>query len=197
MSVYRSLLGVEHSFDHIFIPDWNKLKEQVSALKMMGAKIVLTQGVFDMIHEGHCRYIEKAAEAGDVLIVGVDSDELTKERKGPKRPLVEEANRLAILSFLYPIDILTLRPRTEEQPIDALVKLIHPDVLIISETTPDVQGKIIESLRPFCEELVVLPPQAATSTTARLRQIMLDGADGLAEHLQKATQEYLEVTGSV
>ena len=62
------------------INDQDKLKATVESLKTLGMKIVLTQGVYDLIHEGHAAYLEKARSYGDILIVAVDSDELTRIR---------------------------------------------------------------------------------------------------------------------
>ncbi len=92
-----------------FIPDLGELKTVVQDLKRMGYRIVLTQGVYDMIHEGHARYLEKALSYGDVLIVGVDSDELTRSRKGPDRPVVPEKERIQMLAHLRHVSILTIR----------------------------------------------------------------------------------------
>lgn len=190
MSIFKSLVG-NRSFEHMYVENWEVLKIVVEALKVLGAKVVLTQGVFDMYHIGHGLYLQEASKCGDVLIVGVDSDALTKERKGPKRPLDGEMNRVRALSLIAPVDILTLRPSTKSEPLDALVRLIHPDVLVTSESTPDVQGKILEALGPLCGEIITLPPQASTSTTARLRKVALDGAGELATCVQDAVNKYL------
>jgi D-beta-D-heptose 7-phosphate kinase/D-beta-D-heptose 1-phosphate adenosyltransferase len=65
-----------------YVPNFEDLKEVVKELKKKKLKIVLTQGVYDLIHQGHAAYLERAKSLGDVLIVGVDSDALTKKRKG-------------------------------------------------------------------------------------------------------------------
>src|SRR5688572_3071996 len=66
-------------------------------------KVVLTQGTYDLVHIGHARYFQKAKSYGDFLIVGVDSDEKVKVRKGPDRPVVPEDERLEMLTYLKPI----------------------------------------------------------------------------------------------
>src|SRR5581483_4103234 len=92
-----------------FLPSHTALARTVEDLKQQGHKIVLTQGVYDLIHEGHARYLQAAKAHGDVLIVGVDSDELTRLRKGPNRPIVPEQERINMLLHLRHVDIVTVR----------------------------------------------------------------------------------------
>jgi len=173
-----------------YFPNWEELMVKVDAFRAIGAKIVLTQGVFDMYHSGHGKYLLAAKGFGDVLIVGVDSDQLTKQRKGPKRPLDPEQDRLEALACVRGVDILTLRPACPDEELDSLVKLIRPDVLITSHTTQDVDDKIREALSPYCGEVVALPPQASTSTTARLRRV----AD---ETLGEVREKFMETLGNM
>lgn len=187
MSVFNAILGSGLDFDatfrHRVIQDWNKLSSVIGSLRTLGARIVLTQGCFDMYHTGHGKYLLKARTYGDVLIVGVDSDELTRQRKGPKRPLDPEQDRLEALACVRGVDILTLRPACPDSELDALVRLIRPDVLITSETTADVDDKIRKHLSQFCGEVVALPPQASTSTTARLRRVAAEAKGELRDML--------------
>ena len=68
-----------------YIPDFDDLVKIVRQLKEGGFKIALTRGVYDMFHVGHGRYLASARPHGDVLIVGVDSDELTRSMRGPQQ----------------------------------------------------------------------------------------------------------------
>ena len=172
-----------------FIPNGADLKKFVGALKEKGLGVVLTQGVFDLIHEGHALYLEKAKAHGDVLIVGVDSDELTRKRKGPNRPIVPQAERVSMLLHLRHVDIVTIREANDD--IGHLIRLIRPDVLITSSSTADFTDEFKREYAEFCKEVVTLPPQATTTTTARIRNLTIDGAEKLAAELQKLTQDFI------
>jgi D-beta-D-heptose 7-phosphate kinase/D-beta-D-heptose 1-phosphate adenosyltransferase len=77
-----------------------ELKQIVNKLKKEGKKIVLTNGCFDILHIGHVRYLEEAKKLGDMLIVGVNSDESVRILKGKGRPIMPEKERAEILSAL-------------------------------------------------------------------------------------------------
>ena len=86
----KKILETKTNFASRFVPDHAELKKLVDEFKKEGLKVVLTQGVYDLLHEGHALYLEVAKSYGDLLIVGVDSDELTRMRKGPNRPIVPQ-----------------------------------------------------------------------------------------------------------
>jgi len=174
-----------------FLKSHKELKSAVDELKKKGQKIVLTQGVYDLIHEGHALYLEAARSYGDVLIVGVDSDELTKIRKGPNRPIVPEAERVKMLVHLRHVDIVTIREAHHD--IGDLIRLIRPDVLVTSTSTQDFKKDLGEGkYDEYCGRVVVLPPQATTSTTARIRNLTIEGAEKLAREVQKLTENFLK-----
>src|SRR5579871_5634371 len=104
----KNLMAKPVGFKNRFVPDHAALKDVIANLKQEGAKVVLTQGVYDLIHEGHARYLEAAKSYGDVLLVGVDSDELTKLRKGPNRPIVPQGERVTMLLHLRHVDLVTI-----------------------------------------------------------------------------------------
>lgn len=164
-----------------FIPDFNELRRVTDDLKRMGYRIVLTQGVYDMIHEGHAKYLERALSYGDVLVVGVDSDDLTRSRKGPNRPVVPEKERLQMLAHLRHVGILTVREK--KHGLGKLIETVRPDVLITSSSTSDFGKREIAVYKKICGKIVTLPPQAATSTTARVRSLTISGADELAKEI--------------
>jgi rfaE bifunctional protein nucleotidyltransferase chain/domain len=90
-------------------------------------KIVFTNGCFDILHLGHIDYLSKAADEGDLLVVGVNTDESTKKLKGPHRPINSEQQRAMVLASLSFVDAVILF--NEDTPYE-LIKLIQPDVLI-------------------------------------------------------------------
>lgn len=172
----KVVLGLLSSFDDRFIPDWEKLKVMVEKLKEAGYRIVLTQGVYDLVHLGHIRYLEVAKATGDILIVGIDSDQWARERKGPTRPIVPQDERAQILVSLRCVDIVTLIEGYGEGYRD-LVEEITPDVLIVSETTK-ISDDRLSFFRQHAKFVKILPSQATVSTTARIRDIVADGAVG-------------------
>ncbi len=144
----------------------------------MGAIIVFSTGVWDLFHIGHAEYIRRGKEEAKklypdaehiILVLGVDTDELTKIRKGPKRPIVPEDERCKILSELRSVDLLTLQYEQNQ-----LYKVVEHDVRVISTSTLDLPDDF-EDIKQQCEHLVNLPPQAETSTSARIRLLAMDG----------------------
>lgn len=186
----KNILNPGAHLQERFIPDYNELSEVVEQLKKMGYNIVLTEGVFDLIHEGHALYLEKARSHGDILIVGVDSDELTRKRKGPDRPIVPQDERIKMLIHLRHVDIVTIREVNHEK--EKLIHLIKPDVLIASESTKDFSAEQKAEYKSVCGTVIVLPPQATTSTTARIRNLTIDGANKLATEITKLASDFVE-----
>ena len=85
-----------------------QLHALLAPLRARGARIVFTNGVFDLLHLGHLRYLQQARTLGDLLVVGVNSDESTRHLKGPQRPLVPEAERAELLAALDCVDYVTI-----------------------------------------------------------------------------------------
>ncbi len=182
------------SFEERFVPDHDDLKALLETLRQMGCGIAFTMGVWDLFHIGHAKYIERGREEAAkllpgtdivVMVVGVDSDELTRSRKGPTRPIVPEDERWQVLSYLRAVDIIT-----PQYVADTLHQLVRPDVRVISMSTKDLPE--LEEMRRHCGHLVNLPPQAETSTTARVRKLSIDGAGELAKHVEKTVQDFLK-----
>jgi D-beta-D-heptose 7-phosphate kinase/D-beta-D-heptose 1-phosphate adenosyltransferase len=171
-----------------FVSDYARLEEIVHALRTIGAKIVLTQGTFDFIHIGHFLYLEKARQQGDVLIVGVDSDAKVRRRKGSDRPIVNENERVQMLTHVRHVDIVTLKDIDQQKW--ALIKLVRPDVLIATQETYSPED--INKLKKFCTEVVVLEPQATTSTTAKLRRLNIGLSNKMKEAITASINETFE-----
>lgn len=103
----------------------DELKDIVVKLKKLNKRIITTNGVFDILHIGHIRYLQKAKKLGDVLIVAVNSDVSVKKIKGPKRPLNDENDRAEALAALQCVDFVAIF--NEENPIKFLEE-IKPNV---------------------------------------------------------------------
>ena len=92
-----------------------------------GKKIVFTNGCFDLIHLGHVKYFQFAKKQGDLLVVGVNTDASIRRLKGPKRPVINEHDRLGVLEELESIDYLV---RFDDDTPLRLIEAIKPDVLV-------------------------------------------------------------------
>lgn len=177
----------------IFIPDHDLLQNLVASLKAAGLRVVLTQGAYDLVHNGHCEYLRRARAEGDILIVGVDSDAKVKKRKGENRPIVPENERVNILTYLRAVDFVTVKHVDEEHL--GLLKKLRPDVLVVSESTSDREftAEKIAEMEQYCGKVVVLPPQSITSTSSRVRQITLLSAEDFKNALAEKIPRLLEV----
>ena len=103
------------------------LQVKVAAIKESGKKVVFTNGCFDIMHVGHVRYLAAARSEGDVLVVGLNSDESVISIKGPKRPITSQDERAEVLSALLCVDYVVLFD--EPDPL-LLIKTIRPDILV-------------------------------------------------------------------
>jgi rfaE bifunctional protein nucleotidyltransferase chain/domain len=105
----------------------SELKSIRSKLKAEGKKVVFTNGVFDLIHSGHLDYLSKAKKLGDVLIVGLNSDDSVRRIKGNKRPILKQEERAFIVSNLKPVDFVVF---FDEDTPEKLISEIIPDILV-------------------------------------------------------------------
>lgn len=103
------------------------IKKTTEEFKNNGKKIVFTNGCFDILHRGHAEYLEQAKSLGDLLVVGVNSDESVKRLKGDDRPINNESDRAFMLDKLKPVDLVTIF--TEDTPFNLISEVI-PDVLV-------------------------------------------------------------------
>ncbi len=169
--------------------DSKTLKKLVGKLRKEGKTIVLSSGSWDMLHIGHMRYLHAAKQKGDFLVVGVDSDKKIKERKGPTRPVVPEHERIEMLSHIETVDAIFLKKHTDKS--GNLIKLVSPDVLIVSESTQH-SPKHLADIQKYCKEVCILPPQAETSTTAKIRKLHVDGKKDLIDKILAEMPNFIE-----
>lgn len=104
-----------------------ELEREVRRWRIKDKKIVFTNGVFDILHEGHIASLSEAASHGNILIVGVNSDASVKRLKGPLRPVNNENARALLLASLVMVDAVILFE--EDTPLN-LIKAVMPDVLV-------------------------------------------------------------------
>jgi rfaE bifunctional protein nucleotidyltransferase chain/domain len=99
----------------------------VKKCKEEGKKVVFTNGCFDLIHYGHVDYLEKARACGDILVMGVNTDESIKRLKGSQRPVVREFDRARVLAAFEFVDAVTLFD--DDTPLDLITECL-PNVLV-------------------------------------------------------------------
>jgi rfaE bifunctional protein nucleotidyltransferase chain/domain len=109
------------------ISDLSKLQASIATWKKEGNKIVFTNGVFDLLHIGHITYMAKAAELGDKLVIGLNSDSSVKRIKGEDRPVNDQNSRAALLAALFFVDAIVVFE--EDTPINVITTLM-PDILV-------------------------------------------------------------------
>jgi len=122
---YKSSLHQSSSEEHI--KTQKEIEVMCSKFKEKGKKIVFTNGCFDILHAGHVRYLETAKSFGDILMVGVNSDESVKTLKGETRPINNEQDRALLIASLEAVDYVVIF--NEDTPYE-LIKAIKPDTLV-------------------------------------------------------------------
>lgn len=107
------------------ILDRTRLLARTAIARHNGARIVLANGCFDLLHVGHVRYLSGARELGDFLVVGINSDEQVKQLKGAGRPFMSELERAEIVASLRVVDAVTIFP---EPTVEELILALRPDI---------------------------------------------------------------------
>ncbi len=105
----------------------NALLKQVNVWRLLGKKIVFTNGVFDIVHQGHIASLTEAASYADILIIGLNADASVKRLKGPTRPINDENARAIVLASFLQTDAIIIFG--EDTPLE-IIKAIMPEVLV-------------------------------------------------------------------
>jgi D-glycero-beta-D-manno-heptose 1-phosphate adenylyltransferase len=189
MTTNSGLFEDASNFALRYVPDYQRITQIVASLRDLGLRVVLTSGSFDILHEGHSMYLEAARAFGDFLIVGVDSDDKIRKRKGPNRPAVPEQERLRMVTHQRGVGLVTLKPLDE--PTWSLIKAVRPDVLVatVETYTPD---QIAELEANWCGKVEVLDRMATVTTSARLRLLQLGLAELLSARLSERLPQLLQ-----
>lgn len=104
-----------------------KLRQALARMRFLQKRIVFTNGCFDILHKGHIDYLAKAKDLGDILIIGLNTDDSVQRLKGIGRPVQNENSRALLLAALHMVDYVV--PFDEDTPYK-LIKLVQPDVLV-------------------------------------------------------------------
>lgn len=143
--------------------------ELAQRLRAAGKTIVFTNGVFDLLHPGHVRYLQQARCLGDALIVGINTDRSVQSNKGSGRPITPEAERMEILEALRCVDATVAFD--EDTPHD-LIAAIQPDVLVKGADWAEnaiVGRDIVESRGGRVVRAAIEPGYSTTSILERIR----------------------------
>jgi D-beta-D-heptose 7-phosphate kinase/D-beta-D-heptose 1-phosphate adenosyltransferase len=134
-----------------------------------GKTVVFTNGVFDLVHPGHTRYLQEARALGDLLIVGVNSDRSVRLNKGPDRPLTPELERVEILQALKCVDAVVV---FDEETPHAIVSAIQPDVLVKGADWAEnaiVGRDVVEARGGRVVRIEIQPGYSTTEIVRRIR----------------------------
>lgn len=153
----------------------DQLKRVVKQLQDEGKKVVWTNGCFDLLHVGHITYLQRAAQLGDVLIVGLNSDRSVRELKGPSRPIIGERERAIVLSALECVGHVCVFDDKNPLP---LLEALRPDVYAKGgdytiDTIVQEERRLVES---YGGQIAIIPGVDGTSTTVIINRIAQESA---------------------
>jgi D-beta-D-heptose 7-phosphate kinase/D-beta-D-heptose 1-phosphate adenosyltransferase len=146
-------------------PDARRLVDRVRAA---GRRVVFTNGVFDLLHPGHVRYLQHARSLGDLLIVGVNADASVRRIKGPSRPINPQQERAEVIAALACVDAAVI---FEEDTPAEIVRLVQPDILVKGADWPADQIVGRDTVEARGGRVVLVPVEQGYSTTALLERI--------------------------
>lgn len=140
-----------------------------------GRRIVFTNGVFDLLHPGHVRYLQAARREGDLLIVAVNSDRSVRANKGPERPVTPEHERAEILAALACVDAVVI---FDNDTPDQIIRAIQPDVLVKGAdwAADAIVGRDVVEARGG--RVVRIPVEQGWSTSSIIEKIRSGSRDG-------------------
>jgi len=145
------------------------LQRNLAVWRFKDKRIVFTNGCFDILHAGHFDYLLKAAEMGDILIIGLNTDNSVGRLKGPGRPINNEGARAIALASLYYIDAVVLFD--EETPYE-LIKIVQPDILVKGKDykTEEIAGyDIVQAKGGKVVTVDLLPGYSTTGLIEKLK----------------------------
>jgi rfaE bifunctional protein nucleotidyltransferase chain/domain len=144
--------------------------------RQAGRCLVFSNGVFDLLHAGHVEYLNRARALGDVLVLGINSDASVRAIKGPRRPLVPEAQRAAVLSALRCVDYVTL---FAEPTAEALLAALQPEIYVKGADYATAEGLPDATRLPEAQvvlaqggRVALLPYRPGLSTSALIARII-------------------------
>jgi D-beta-D-heptose 7-phosphate kinase/D-beta-D-heptose 1-phosphate adenosyltransferase len=161
---YKSTLHKSSIESHI--KNFDEIKIVLDRLKSQKKRVVFTNGCFDILHKGHVKYLDKAKSFGDVLILGLNSDESVKRLKGKNRPINSEDDRAYILAALESVDYVV--KFTQDTPYE-LIKIVEPDILVKGG---DYKGKEVVG-SDIAKELKLVDFVDGKSTTNTIEKIKI------------------------
>ena len=140
----------------------------IDARRASGHRIVFTNGVFDLLHPGHVRYLREARALGDALVVGLNADESVRRNKGPARPITSERERAEILGALECVDAVVLF--SEDTPHE-IIAALQPDVLVKGAdwAADRIVGR--DTVEARGGRVVRIPVEQGYSTTALVERV--------------------------
>jgi rfaE bifunctional protein nucleotidyltransferase chain/domain len=133
-----------------------------------GHRIVFTNGVFDILHPGHVRYLQEARALGDALVVGLNSDASVRRNKGLERPINPEAERAELLAALACVDAVAVFD--EDTPADIVLQ-VQPDILVKGADWPEDQIVGRDTVEARGGLVVRVPVEPGHSTTAIIERV--------------------------
>ena len=148
----------------------DEARQFAAAARVAGRRVVFTNGVFDLLHPGHVRYLQQARALGDLLIVGLNSDRSVRANKGPERPITTEDERAEVLAALASVDAVTI---FDEDTPHAVIGDIQPDILVKgADWAPDaiVGRDIVEGRGGAVVRVPVEQGHSTTSIVERIRR---------------------------
>ena len=120
-------MPAEQTFTDHKIISLEDIGSRVRSWRKESRKLVFTNGCFDILHSGHVRYLQTAAGFGDILVLGLNSDSSVSKLKGPRRPIMTQADRAYLLSAIEAIDCIVI---FDEETPARLIQSVSPDVLV-------------------------------------------------------------------
>ena len=152
----------------MFLSSRNSAAAWADRTRTAGKKVVITNGVFDLLHPGHVRYLQAARAQGDVLLVAINSDRSVSAIKGPTRPLTPEAERAEVLDALACVDAVVIFD--EDTPAE-IIAAVQPDVLVKgADWAPDkIVGRDMVEARGG--KVVLMPVEQGWSTTSIVEKV--------------------------
>jgi D-beta-D-heptose 7-phosphate kinase/D-beta-D-heptose 1-phosphate adenosyltransferase len=148
--------------------DADALAAFVRDARAAGKRVVFTNGVFDILHPGHVRYLQAARAHGDVLIVGINSDASVRRNKGPERPINPQGERAEVLAALACVDAVSIFD--DDTPAD-IIRRVQPDVLVKGADWPADQIVGRDTVEASGGRVVLEPVEQGYSTSAIVERV--------------------------